>query len=178
MRRRRPPGQRSRWAQQRGGAVQARSSAPAPQATCTRSEQPPPARRATVCFQVYCAQFTQIACSFTPLHCAAPAARPANRGYSAGSGPARPNNRTNRLPGRGRDRGAGTGRVRVGGPAPLLCRGEGPGDDVPAEGAVVAQQRRDAAAVAQLHRQAQPPLAPLRLPVPYFIYIYIYIYNM
>ena len=90
-----------------------------------------------------------------------------------GRGPMREGKR-----GRGRDRGAGTGRVRVGGPAPLLCRGEGPGDDVPAEGAVVAQQRRDAAAVAQLHRQAQPPLAPLRLPVPYFIYIYIYIYNM
>ena len=42
----------------------------------------------------------------------------------------------------------------------------GPGDDVPAEGAVVAQEGGDAAAVAQLHQHAQPPLPPLRLPVP------------
>ena len=47
------------------------------------------------------------------------------------------------------------------------------GDDVPAEGAVAPQQGRDAAAVAQLHEQAQPPLPPLRLPVSDVIYIYI-----
>ena len=41
----------------------------------------------------------------------------------------------------------------------------GPGDDVPAEGAVVAQEGGDAAAVAELHQHAQPPLPPLRLPV-------------
>ena len=44
-------------------------------------------------------------------------------------------------------------------------RRRGPGDDVPAEGAVVAQEGGDAAAVAELHQHAQPPLPPLRLPV-------------
>ena len=33
------------------------------------------------------------------------------------------------------------------------------------------EERRDAAAVAQLHQQAQPPLPPLRLPVPEYIYV-------
>ena len=42
----------------------------------------------------------------------------------------------------------------------------GPGDDVPAEGAVVAQECGDAAAVAELHQQAQAALPPLGRPVP------------
>ena len=43
--------------------------------------------------------------------------------------------------------------------------GLGPGDDVPAEGAVVAEEGGDAAAVAELHQQAQAVLPPLGRPV-------------
>ena len=52
-----------------------------------------------------------------------------------------------------------------------------PCDQVPAEGAVVAQEGSDAAAVAELHQHAQPPLPPLRLPVPEERKICLYIYS-